>query len=155
MGSAKMTEYFSNKSNKSNVKTYNNTNSRNNYSTGTTILPNKSSTSTLLPKPLSNNNINYREPIKYEEQKLMLPKYKVITPYDALFTDIIMARGVDYFNSKKVTNYKLEEQVCTEDVTGSEDYKTKIVFYKNDKIKKAECTCPYFAKDNVLYMHYY
>lgn len=145
---AKIIEYFSNKSNKSNVKTYNNTNSRNNYSTGKTILPSKSTASTLLPKPLSNNNINYREPIKYEEQKLMLPKYKVITPYDALFTDIIMARGVDYFNSKKVTNYKLEEQVCTADVTGSEDYKTEIVFYKNGKIKKAECTCPYFAKDN-------
>lgn len=155
MGIAKIIEYFSNKSNKSNVKTYNNTNSRNNYSTGKTILPSKSTTSTLLPKPLSNNNINYREPIKYEKQKLMLPKYKVITPYDALFTDIIMARGVDYFNSKKVTNYKLEEQVCTADVIGSEDYNTKIVFYKNGKIKKAECTCPYFSKDNVYCKHIY
>lgn len=155
MGIAKIIEYFSNKSNKANVRTYNNTNPRNNYSNGTTILPSKSTSSTLLPKPLSNNNINYREPIKYEEQKLMLPKYKVITPYDALFTDIIMARGVDYFNSKKVTNYKLEEQVCTADVTGSEDYKTKIVFYKNGKIKKAECTCPYFAKDNVYCKHIY
>lgn len=140
MGIAKIIEYFSNKSNTTNVKTYNNTNSRNNYSTEKTILPSKSTTSTLLPIPLSNNSINYREPIKYEEQKLMLPKYKVITPYDALFTDIIMARGVDYFNSKKVTNYKLDEQVCTADVTGSEDYKTEIVFYKNGKIKKAECT---------------
>ena len=60
MGIAKIIEYFSNKSNKSNVKTYNNTNSRNNYSTGKNILPNKSTTSTLLPSPLSNNNINYR-----------------------------------------------------------------------------------------------
>ena len=85
----------------------------------------------------------------------MLPKYKVITPYDALFTDIIMARGVDYFNSKKVTNYKLEEQVCTADVIGSEDYNTKIVFYKNGKIKKADCTCPYFAKNNVYCKHIY
>lgn len=50
---------------KVNIKTYNNTNSRNNYSTGKTILPNKSTTSTLLPSPLSNNNINYRVLIKY------------------------------------------------------------------------------------------
>lgn len=140
-GVEKVIEYFSNKSQKNNVNFNKKTNNYN--------------STVLSPKPLKNNNVNYNEPIKYDKQLLRMPKYTICTPYDDKFSSIIRERGINYFKNDKVDNYKLIEQTCSADIKGTENYKTSITFYKNKNIKKVECSCPYFTKDNTYCKHIY
>lgn len=140
----KIIEYFSNKSQKNNA----------NFNESTKKIDDYNST-TLLPKPLKNYNVNYNEPIKYDKKLLRMPKYIISTPYDDKFSSIIRERGINYFKTDKVDNYKLIDQTCSADIKGTENYKTSITFYKNKNIKKAECSCPYFIKDNTYCKHIY
>lgn len=123
----KIIEYFSNKSQKNNA----------NFNESTKKIDDYNST-TLLPKPLKNYNVNYNEPIKYDKKLLRMPKYIISTPYDDKFSSIIRERGINYFKTDKVDNYKLIDQTCSADIKGTENYKTSITFYKNKNIKKVE-----------------
>lgn len=110
---------------------------------------------TTKPKALTKSNMNLIKDIKYETDIIKIPKLKIETPYDALFAPQIIQRGINYFEDSKVKKYKLSEQTCSCEINGNDKYKISITFYKNNKIKKAECTCPYFEKENVYCKHIY
>lgn len=88
-----------------------------------------------------------------EPKKKVLTEYGVTTPYDDLFKDIIMTRGLGYYATNKILKYSLKNNACKGVIKGTKKYKTEIVFYKNKKIKSAKCDCEYYKKDNKYCKH--
>ena len=93
--------------------------------------------------------------VTYIEKTLRLPERFIETPYDNLFLSQIKSRGEEYFLNNKISNFKIENNKCTATITGTENYDVSIEFYKNKKVKKVLCTCPYYQKDEKYCKHLY
>lgn len=91
----------------------------------------------------------------YEEQIVKVPSIIIESPYDKLFKTQIKNRGVEYFLEGNIIHYKFDGQLCIGEVIGTDTYQTSIIFYKNKNIKKVNCSCPYFKKDNNYCKHVY
>ena len=77
-------------------------------------------------------------------------KYQV--EYDELFDQVIKQRGRYYCNNNKVTNYHQTKNEIKATVEGTENYE---VYILKEKELKAECTCPYYKKNQKLCKHIY
>lgn len=75
--------------------------------------------------------------------------------YDELFPVNIRHRGEEYYLSGKVHNVNYLNNTYTCQVKGSKTYDVSITFDKNDLLKSASCTCPYFSKYNLYCKHMY
>lgn len=106
------------------------------------------------PKKL-NPYVDNGPEVTYIEKTLRLPERFIETPYDNLFLSQIKSRGEEYFLNNKISNFKNENNKCTATITGTEIYDVSIEFYKNKKIKKVLCTCPYYQKDEKYCKHLY
>lgn len=106
------------------------------------------------PKKL-NPYVDNGPEVTYIEKTLRLPERVIETPYDNLFLPQIKSRGEKYFIDNKILNYKIENNKCTAIITGTENYDVSIEFYKNKKIKKVLCNCPYYQKDEKYCKHLY
>lgn len=106
------------------------------------------------PKKI-NSYIDNGPEVTYVEKTLRLPERVIETPYDDLFLSQIKFRGEEYFLDNKISNFKIENNKCTATISGTENYDVSIEFYKNKKIKKVSCTCPYYQKDEKYCKHLY
>lgn len=106
------------------------------------------------PKKL-NSYVDSGPEVTYIEKTLRLPERVIETPYDDLFLPQIKFRGEEYFLDNKISNFKIENNKCTATISGTENYDVTIEFYKNKKIKKVSCTCPYYQKDEKYCKHLY
>ena len=106
------------------------------------------------PKKL-NSYVDSGPEVTYIEKTLRLPERVIETPYDELFLPQIKSRGEEYFLDNKISNFKIENNKCTATISGTENYDASLEFYKNKKIKKVSCTCPYYQKDEKYCKHLY
>lgn len=72
-----------------------------------------------------------------------------------LFAKIIQIRGKEYFDKKKVTNYKKNKNGCFAVVKGTKNYNVTINYDENYRILDAHCNCPYFLDNNEYCKHIY
>ena len=76
------------------------------------------------------------------------------TIYDDLFEPEIIERGKQYVMKKKITKVSIKDNVWTSIVQGRDTYNVK-VHMENDKVKEAECDCPFFHDKNQYCKHIY
>ena len=93
------------------------------------------------------------EKVDIEELKEKL-EFIDTTVYDDLFDSAVIERGKYYVWKKKITQVKIKNNIWSSIVQGKDPYNVK-VYMEDDKVKKAECNCPYFHDKNKYCKHIY
>lgn len=95
-------------------------------------------------------------PIKYDYdvfvQELGLVDKKV---YDEYFLPQIRVRGQKYYRDNKVKIIASDDATYKGIVYGTDTYNVSLTFDKNNLIKEASCTCPYFVDSGKYCKHLY
>ena len=95
-------------------------------------------------------------PIKYDYdvfvQELRLVDKKV---YDEYFLPQIRVRGQKYYRDNKVKIIASDDATYKGIVYGTDTYNVSLTFDKNNLIKEASCTCPYFVDSGKYCKHLY
>ena len=93
------------------------------------------------------------EKVDIEELKEKL-EFIDTTVYDDLFDSAVIEQGKYYVWKKKITQVKIKNNIWSSIVQGKDPYNVK-VYMEDDKVKKAECNCPYFHDKNKYCKHIY
>lgn len=72
--------------------------------------------------------------------------------FEKYFDPVILARGKDYYHSDRILDIWCQKDYVTAYVGGSEIYKVKLKFDKNE-ISVFYCSCPYFHDEDNLCKH--
>ncbi len=69
------------------------------------------------------------------------------------FDGWILAKGMEYFQNGAVDYLDKDNNVFNASVYGSDDYKVRVAINNKGELMAANCTCPYYRKNNTLCKH--